>query len=248
MCHRGSATRNFFFSFLLLGPHPRHMEVTKLGVKSELELTTYATATARPDPSHICSLHQSSPQPQILNTLREARDWTHNLMAPSQIHFHCTTTGNPASNFLRRELVVYVLMCVEKFEKCVSGWKMYGVFLVEGEVVSVAEKPGRKLTTYTKGNQALNEEHNERMNIIASTGKMDWVLTVHQSLYKMLTWCWLSVSLSPWSLLMADFINYILKMRLLRHNETNVRRQIRHEAEGWTQAVWLQSLNRVSAA
>ena len=32
---------------LLLGPHPRHMEVPRLGVESELQLPAYATATAK---------------------------------------------------------------------------------------------------------------------------------------------------------------------------------------------------------
>ena len=36
-----------FFFFLAL--HPRHMEVPRLGVQSELQLPAYATATAMPD-------------------------------------------------------------------------------------------------------------------------------------------------------------------------------------------------------
>ena len=53
----------------------------------ELQLSAYATATAiaMQDPSHICDLHHSSQQHQILNHLSEARDQTHNLMVPSQI-------------------------------------------------------------------------------------------------------------------------------------------------------------------
>ena len=50
------------------------MEIPRLGVKSELELPTYTTATAEPDPSHICNLHGSSRQRQILNPLGRARD------------------------------------------------------------------------------------------------------------------------------------------------------------------------------
>ena len=34
----------------LLGPHPQHMEVPRLGVESELQLLTYITATAMPEP------------------------------------------------------------------------------------------------------------------------------------------------------------------------------------------------------
>ena len=34
---------------LFSGPHPRHMEVPRLGVKSDLEPLVYTTATAMPD-------------------------------------------------------------------------------------------------------------------------------------------------------------------------------------------------------
>ena len=54
------------------------MEVPRLGVKSELELQlpAYATATARPDLSHVCNLHRSSWRRQGLNPLSRARDRT----------------------------------------------------------------------------------------------------------------------------------------------------------------------------
>ena len=64
----------FFLSFFLLWPHPRHMEVPRLGVESEPQLLAYPTATAMQDLNHICDLHHSSRQLQILNPLREARD------------------------------------------------------------------------------------------------------------------------------------------------------------------------------
>ena len=40
----------------LLGPHPRHMQLPRLGVESELPLPAYITATAMPDPSWVCDL------------------------------------------------------------------------------------------------------------------------------------------------------------------------------------------------
>jgi len=43
-------------------------------VKSELYWPAYATATAMPDPSHICNLYHSSQQHRDLNPLNEARD------------------------------------------------------------------------------------------------------------------------------------------------------------------------------
>ena len=50
------------------------MEFPRLGVELEPQLLPYTTATAVWDLSHICDLHHSSQQRQILNPLREARD------------------------------------------------------------------------------------------------------------------------------------------------------------------------------
>ena len=62
------------FSPLLFGPHLRHnTQVPKLGVKSELQLLTYTTGTATPDPSRICNLYHSSWQCRILDPLRGPR-------------------------------------------------------------------------------------------------------------------------------------------------------------------------------
>ena len=54
------------FFFFFLGLYLQHTEVPRLGVKSELQLPAYATATATPDPSCICNLCHSSWQCQIL--------------------------------------------------------------------------------------------------------------------------------------------------------------------------------------
>ena len=40
----------FIQSFFVLGLHPGHMEVPRLGVKLELQLPAYTTATAMQDP------------------------------------------------------------------------------------------------------------------------------------------------------------------------------------------------------
>ena len=63
------------------------MEVPRVVVKSELQLPTYTTAKTTPDPSRICELHHSSWQRQVLEPLSEARDQTHVLRDPSQIHY-----------------------------------------------------------------------------------------------------------------------------------------------------------------
>ena len=51
----GSKTKDFFF----LGLHPQYMEVPRLGVKSQLQLPAYTTATATPGSSQICDLYHS---------------------------------------------------------------------------------------------------------------------------------------------------------------------------------------------
>ena len=90
----------YVFLFCSLGLHPQHMEVPRLGVKSESELQLLDYTTATPDLSHICDLHHSSWQRQILNPLSEARDRTCNLMVPSQIRFCCIMMGTPMYVFL----------------------------------------------------------------------------------------------------------------------------------------------------
>ena len=91
----------FFVCFVcwfvcFLGLHLQHRKVPRLGVKSELQLPAYTTATATQDPSCICDLHHSSQQYGIPEPLSEARDQTHILMVTSQIHFSCATTGTLA--------------------------------------------------------------------------------------------------------------------------------------------------------
>ena len=61
------------------------MEGPRLGVKSELQLLAYTTAT--PDLSCVCDLHHSPWQCQILNPLSRARDRTHILLDISWVHY-----------------------------------------------------------------------------------------------------------------------------------------------------------------
>ena len=71
------------------------MEVTKLGVESELQLQVYATPTETWDLSSVCDLYHSSGQGQIPNPLGKAKDQTRILMDTNQICFRCTTMGTP---------------------------------------------------------------------------------------------------------------------------------------------------------
>ena len=64
----------FFFFLVFLGPYLWPLEVPKLGVKMELQLPAYTTATATWDPSFISDLHHSSRLRWILNSPSKARD------------------------------------------------------------------------------------------------------------------------------------------------------------------------------
>ena len=65
---------HFISFFCFLGPDPRHKEVPRLGIESELQLLVYTTVTATPDPNYICDLHHSSGQCRIPDPLSKARD------------------------------------------------------------------------------------------------------------------------------------------------------------------------------
>ena len=75
-------------SFCPVGHHPRHIEVPRLGVESELQLPAYATATATKDPSRVCDLHHSSWRGWILNPLSKARDQPESSWIPVRFLNH----------------------------------------------------------------------------------------------------------------------------------------------------------------
>ena len=68
-----------------LGLHLWHMEVPRLGVELGPQLPAYTTATAMPDPSHVCDLCCSSWQSQTLNPVSETRERTCLLMETSWV-------------------------------------------------------------------------------------------------------------------------------------------------------------------
>ena len=56
----------YLFIYCFLGLHPRHAEVPRLGVYSELQLPAYATAIATQDPSCVWNPHHRPWQCRIL--------------------------------------------------------------------------------------------------------------------------------------------------------------------------------------
>ena len=82
------------------------MEVSRVRVKSELQLPAYTTATATPDLSPVWDLHHSSRQCRVPDPLSKARNQTCILMNTSQIRFCCITIGTLRKIFQGKNLIV----------------------------------------------------------------------------------------------------------------------------------------------
>ena len=74
-CHDPLECLLFPLFFFFLGLHLRHMEVSRLGVESELEPLAYTTTTAMWDLSHICD-YAAAHSRGFLNPMSGARDRT----------------------------------------------------------------------------------------------------------------------------------------------------------------------------
>ena len=119
----GSSLFLYFF-FFLLGLYLQHVEVPG---------PAYATAPTTPDLSHVCSLHHSSWQLQILNPPIKARDRTCMLMNTSWVCFCWATTGTRGVIFLSMEFWSVMVMClivlsltsVLLYAWCKWGWTFF---------------------------------------------------------------------------------------------------------------------------
>ena len=69
----------FCFLFCSLGLHGQHMEFPRVGVELEQQLLAYATATATPDPSHVCYItaHSNAGSFNQLSGARELNPHPH---------------------------------------------------------------------------------------------------------------------------------------------------------------------------
>ena len=83
-----------FIYFAFQGHTSGIWQVPRLGVELKLQPLAYTTSTAMPDPSHVCDVHHSSWQHQILKPLSEAGDRSRNLMDPSWVCQLLSPEGN----------------------------------------------------------------------------------------------------------------------------------------------------------
>ena len=107
-------------------------------VRIELQLVAYTTATAMPDLSHVCYLHHSSWQCQILNSLSEARDWTRMLMDPSRVHYTWAMMGTTKFSLFKFDPSCIILSYLFKFDpSCIIlSYFCPFVFLISDEYLA----------------------------------------------------------------------------------------------------------------
>ena len=85
------------------------MEVPRLGAKSEWQLSAYSTATATPDPSHVCEF-TATPDPQPTDPGQGSKRV---LMDTSQVRNPLSHNGNsPRFFFLSRKYLDLKAKCV----------------------------------------------------------------------------------------------------------------------------------------
>ena len=103
----------FYFLLLLfvcfLGPHPRHMEVPGQGSNRSYSCRPTPQLQPHQIPAASVTYTTAHDSARSLTPLSEARGWTRNLMVPSRIHFHCTTTGTPRFYFTVCYLIALVM-------------------------------------------------------------------------------------------------------------------------------------------
>ena len=101
----GPLNSNSFFFFLY-----------RATPESELQLLAYATATTKPDLSHLCDLRLSSCQHQICNPLSKSRNLTSILVDTGWVCYHWATMGTPWIQILN--IKIWCLMPCSPLSLC----------------------------------------------------------------------------------------------------------------------------------
>ena len=139
------------------------MEVPRQGVESELQLPTYAMATATWDLSLIFDLHRSSWQWWILNPLSEAMNQTCILVDSSRAHYCCAMVGTPGMLYYWAKVILtpeHVLG--EEPKTCPRSWSDGKLRAEPGEVPAAAQvslPPLRGAQPLPLGDQAVPGLH-----------------------------------------------------------------------------------------
>ena len=112
-------------SIFIKGLQRWHMEVPRqIGVKLELQLSSYIIAAAMPDPSIFCNLHWGSWQCPILNPMSGARDGTCVLMDTSCIHYRWATMGTP-KEFCLNQIKIWLDFYFKLVSAFIVTWECF---------------------------------------------------------------------------------------------------------------------------
>ena len=100
--HMGTPTpaTSFFLSFLMAAPSAYGSSQVRGWIRAAAASLCHSHSHSNARFELICDLHWSSQQHSILNSLSEARDWTHALMDTGWVHYHWATAGTPHQLFL----------------------------------------------------------------------------------------------------------------------------------------------------
>ena len=100
---------SFFFLLLFKAAPAAYRSSQTTGKVRAVAAGPYTTAAATLDSSHVCHLHHSSQQCQILNLLSKAGDWTLILMDTSWVCNLLSCNGNAqVPPFLKRVNLIFM--------------------------------------------------------------------------------------------------------------------------------------------
>ena len=117
------------------------------------------------DPSCVCDLHHSSRQHWILNPLREARDWTRNLMVPSRIHFYFVTMGTPVGVFCTRTIRTLLITVVLWYSQGEQRLQLHSSFIYFACLFSYFRWESKSIPCYFILDQSRSSEHSFQANM-----------------------------------------------------------------------------------
>ena len=121
-----------FIKIIFFRATPGQMQVPTLGVKPELQLQSYTTATATRDLSCICNLYRRSWQHQLSNPLSEARDQTATSWFLVGFVNHWATMRTPYNELCKTcRKRMKVVMCLHIHYPDYTNFSIFALFASE---------------------------------------------------------------------------------------------------------------------
>ena len=132
-------TQSYIYVYSFLGgPHSQHMEVSQLGIESELQLPAYTIGTATQYPSCVCDLHLSSLAHWERSEIEPASSWllvrfiNHWAMMGTPIFADSLNSSHLPKEVLSKDTLNLPLLHSipqNNESKATSRSQMYGLFI-----------------------------------------------------------------------------------------------------------------------